>query len=145
MEVLQLGGGNTLRLLAQWRLSGLDQVLMQAARQGTLLAGVSAGAVAWFDFALSDAGGQGLQPLAGLGLVAGSCCPHYNTEPARPPAFEAAIAQGRLPNGLAIDDGVAVLLNQHGPQQVFSARPGAGAYRLTQTGDGAVTTRLALG
>jgi hypothetical protein len=83
--------------------------------------------------------------VAGLGLVAGSCCPHYDTEPARPPAFAAAIAQGHLPNGIAIDDGVAVLLNQHGPQQVFSARPGAGAYRLTQTGAGAVTTLLTPG
>ncbi len=145
LDIIYVGGGNTLRLLEQWRLSGLDQVLMQAARQGTLLAGVSAGAVAWFDYALSDAGGQGLQPVAGLGLVAGSCCPHYDTELARPPAFAAAIAQGHLPNGIASDDGVAVLLNQHGPQQVFSARPGAGAYRLTQTGAGAVTTLLTPG
>lgn len=142
LDIIYVGGGNTVHLLKQWRQSGLDQVLMQAARQGTLLAGVSAGAVAWFDYALSDAGGQGLQPLAGLGLVAGSCCPHYSSEPARAPAFELAIAQGHLPSGLAIDDGVAVLLNQQGPQQVFSARPGAGAYRVEHTAAGAVTTLL---
>jgi hypothetical protein len=47
-----------------------------------------------------------------------------------------------LPNGIAIDDGVAVLLNQQGPQQVFSARPGAGAYRVVHTAAGAVTTLL---
>lgn len=142
MDIIYVGGGNTVHLLQQWRQSGVDQVLLQAARQGTLLAGVSAGAVAWFDYALSDASGQGLQPLAGLGLVAGSCCPHYSSEPARAPAFALAITQGHLPTGLAIDDGVAVLLNQHGPAQVFSARPGAGAYRVAHTAAGAVTTLL---
>ncbi len=50
---------------------------------------------------------QGYRPLRGLGLVRGSCCPHYSEEPARRPAFEAAIASGSIFAGLAIDDGVA--------------------------------------
>lgn len=132
LDLIYVGGGHTLRLIKHWRSTGLDQVLMAAARRGVLMAGVSAGASVWFEQALSDAGGQGLRPVAGIGLVAGSCCPHYDGEPQRPPAFAAAIAAGALPDGVAIDDGVAVLIDGHGQVTAFSARPGAGAYRVTR-------------
>ena len=36
------------------------------------MAGVSAGASVWFESALSDSAGLGLQPVSGIGLVAGS-------------------------------------------------------------------------
>ncbi|MEY4266483.1 MAG: hypothetical protein RIS90_1018 [Pseudomonadota bacterium] len=140
LDIIYVGGGNTLRLIHHWRQSGLDQVLMATARRGVLLAGVSAGASVWFGHALSDAGGQGLQPVAGIGLVAGSCCPHYDSEPQRPPAYTAAIASATLPPGVAIDDGVALLIDGAGQMSAFSARPGSGAYHITrvaQSGDAA--------
>lgn len=132
LDIIYVGGGNTLRLIDHWRRSGLDQVLMAAARRGVLMAGVSAGASVWFAHALSDAGGQGLRPVAGIGLVGGSCCPHYDSEPQRPPAYMAAIASAALPPGVAIDDGVAVLIDGAGQMTAFSARPGAGAYQVTR-------------
>lgn len=144
LDVLYVGGGNTLRLIAHWRQSGWDAVLVAAARRGVLMAGVSAGASAWFAQALSDAGGSGLRPVHGIGMVAGSCCPHYAAEPHRQPAFAAAVASGELAAGLAIDDGAAVLIDNDQVSAVFSARPGAGAYRVSRVGELSHTTTLAI-
>lgn len=129
-DIIYVGGGNTLHLIAHWRQNGWDSVLKAAARQGVLMAGVSAGASVWFEQALSDAGGQGLRPVQGIGMVAGSCCPHYSSEPRRQPVFAEAIASGALAAGLAIDDGVAVLIEDDQAVATFSARPGTGAYLL---------------
>lgn len=143
LDIVYVGGGNTLRLVTHWRGEGIDQVMVTAARRGVLMAGVSAGANVWFDHALSDSGGMGLRPCRGIGMVAGSCCPHYSSEPRRQPAFAACIAGGELPDGVAIDDGVAVLVDGCGVMRAFSAREGAGAYKVRRSGDAAVWAPLA--
>lgn len=140
---LYFSGGNTGRLLEHIRRAGLVEPLRRTWQTGTLIAGVSAGAIIWFEEAFSDAGGNGLAPLAGLGFVTGSCCPHYSGEPWRRPAFEAAVAAGLAAPGIAIDDGVAVIVS-HGREPVaVSARAGAWAYRVERGRDGARVGRLA--
>ncbi len=53
-DVLYVGGGNTRSLLALWREWGVDIVLRQALEQGVVLAGVSAGAICWFQQGITD-------------------------------------------------------------------------------------------
>jgi dipeptidase E len=142
LDIVYVGGGHTLRLIEQWQRSGLDRLLIEAANRGVLMAGVSAGASAWFSHALSDAGGQGLAPICGIGMVAGSCCPHYDSEPARVPAFAECIARGELPAGIAIDDGAAVLMEGGACVEVCAARPGAGAHRVWRDATGAQVQRM---
>lgn len=132
LDIVYVGGGHTLKLIEHWRHSGHDQVLIHAARHGVLMAGVSAGASAWFESALSDASGKGLAPIPGIGMVPGSCCPHYSSEPMRRPAFEANIGRGDLPDGIAIDDGAAVLMEEGRCLGVFPARAGAQAHLVRQ-------------
>lgn len=138
LDMVYVGGGNALHLLEQWRTRGIDQVMVAAARRGVLMAGVSAGANVWFEQALSDSGGKGLAPISGIGMVGGSCCPHYSTEPQRQSAFMACVAQGAIADGLAIDDGVAVLIDGAARLTVFSARPGATAHSVRRMGLAAV-------
>jgi len=132
--LIYVGGGNTARLITDCRDRGLDEDFADASRRGAVLAGVSAGGACWFEAMLSDSRGTGLAPLAGLGLLAGSCCPHYSSEPARRPAFEAAIATAALPEGIAVDDGAAVLVEAGRPPRAISVRPGAWAYRVASAG-----------
>jgi dipeptidase E len=134
LDIVYVGGGDTLHLVTQWRMHGIDAVMLAAARRGVLMAGISAGASVWFEQALSDAGGAGLAPLRGIGLLAGSCCPHYSSEPLRRSAFPASIASGQLPDGIAIDDGVAVLIDASGAMHAFAARAGVGAYHVLKRG-----------
>lgn len=130
LDAVYFGGGNTLSLLHHLHQQNVGSIFFEAARQGLMLAGVSAGAIAWFEWALSDATGQGLAPLKGLGVFKGSCCPHYSSEPERRRAFPDFVSDGRLPGGLAIDDGAAVLLEPDLPPRAFTARAGAWAYAV---------------
>ncbi|MFI5037880.1 MAG: Type 1 glutamine amidotransferase-like domain-containing protein, partial [Solirubrobacterales bacterium] len=47
-DIIYVGGGSMRNLLAIWRAHGLDQLLLGAWRNGTVLAGLSAGAMCWF-------------------------------------------------------------------------------------------------
>ena len=48
-DVIYVGGGSMRNLLAIWQAHGLDRLLIEAWRRGTVLAGLSAGAMCWFE------------------------------------------------------------------------------------------------
>jgi peptidase E len=133
-------GGNTANLLALWRLHGLDRVLREAWERGVILAGMSAGAICWFDACTTDSFGPTLRPLHGaLGFVPGSFVPHYHGEAQRRPLTLRLVAEGALPAGYAVDDGAALIL--HGPElaEVVTSDPDAGAWRIEPDGRGGAT------
>src|SRR6185437_9225102 len=100
-DAVFVGGGSTANMLAVWRAHGLDGVLRDAWATGTVVGGVSAGAMCWFESSLTDSFGPDLRPLHdGLGVVAGSFCPHFDRDP-RGPRYRTAVAGGALPAGVA--------------------------------------------
>jgi dipeptidase E len=131
-DVFYVGGGSTVNLLAVWRLHGLDHLLRQAWMAGAVLAGISAGAICWFEAYLTDSAGPELTPRQdGLGFLSGSACPHFMDDLKRRPAYQRLIAEG-FPPGIAIDDGAAVHFRGRELVDVVSERPGAQAYRIFQ-------------
>src|SRR4029077_3285070 len=93
-DLIFVGGGSTVNLLAIWRVHGLDAILQEAWTSGVILAGGSAGANCWFE-ASTTASCAPLAPLNdGLGLLRGSFCPHYAAEPGRRPLYQALVAEG---------------------------------------------------
>ncbi|MFH8569900.1 Type 1 glutamine amidotransferase-like domain-containing protein [Streptomyces sp. NPDC017993] len=137
-DIVYVGGGNTANMLAVWRLHGLDAVLREAYEAGVLLCGISAGACCWFESALSDSFGPPAPLSDGLGLLPGSVCPHYDSEPARRPGYRAAVNSGALPGGWAIDDGAAGVFTDGRPVDVVTRRPGATLRRVSVGEGGAV-------
>ena len=107
-DVVYVGGGNTRNLLLLWRAWGVDRALRKAYAEGTVLAGISAGALCWFREGITDSWPGRLAPLRSLGLIDASFSPHYDGEPQRRPTFQGLIARGRLGGGYAADDGVAL-------------------------------------
>ena len=133
-DIIYVGGGNTANLLAVWRLHGLDRVLRKAYVEGTVLSGISAGAACWFESCLTDSFG-GLEALNdGLGILPGSFCPHFNTEPGRPRSFLQALQSGTLPPGVALDDGAAVRYCNEAVDVVYRSMSYAGLYNQTTKG-----------
>ena len=89
-------GGNTANLLALWRLHGLDRVLRAAWNAGVVMAGMSAGAICWFESCTTESFGPTLRPLhGGLGILDGSFIPHYHGEPQRRPLSSGSSGTGR--------------------------------------------------
>jgi peptidase E len=131
LDLVYVGGGNLLKLLGEWQNLKWAEPLKAAACRGVLIAGVSAGAMCWFEQGFTNAQSNQHRGLKGLGFVPGSCCPHFSDEPERRPAFEAALRAGDVMSGIAIDDGVAVLCDEAGPQSFFTARRGHAAYRFS--------------
>lgn len=142
-DLVFVGGGSTANLLAVWRLHGVDRLLRGAWERGTILAGISAGALCWFEACLTDSFGTDLAPLPdGLGLLAGSACPHLDGEPLRRSRYAEEIAAGRLPDGYGIDDGAALHFVGSELHAVVVEAAGKGASRF-ELRDGAVSeTRL---
>lgn len=134
-DVIYVGGGNTVSLLAVWRAHGVDTALREAHAAGVVLAGVSAGSLCWFEGGITDSFGPELAPIHdGLGLLPGSNCPHYDGEAQRRPTYHRAIAAGLAP-GYAADDGCALHFEGTSLKRIVSSRPNAKAYRVGLVGD----------
>jgi peptidase E len=128
-DVIFVGGGSVANMLAVWRVHGIDEILRKAWHAGIVLAGSSAGGICWFDGGTTDSFGTILRPFTdGLGMLAGSFCPHYNSEEERRPLYRRLVADGRLPGGIACDDGAAAHFADETLAEVVSDRPEAGAY-----------------
>lgn len=141
-DVVYVGGGSTANMLAVWRLHGLDAVLRDAWQRGTVLCGLSAGSICWYEAGLTDSFG-GLDPFRdGLGLLPGSHCPHYDGESKRQAVYEALIAKGALPDGIAADDGVGLRYAGTELAEAVSSRPGARAWRVERSELGSRRTEL---
>jgi peptidase E len=142
-DLIYVGGGNTANLLAIWRTHGLDAVLAEAWENGVVLAGVSAGGICWFDGGVTDSFGPDLAPLdAGLGLLRGTFCPHYDSEPLRRPTHLRLVADGTLAAGWAADDGAALHFVGRELAEVVVSTRDAAAYRITRRAGTAEEQRL---
>jgi peptidase E len=140
-DIVYVGGGSMRNLLAIWQAHGLDTLLLDAWKAGIVLAGLSAGAMCWFEAGVTLSSGPP-EPLAGLGLLAGSLTVHADGEPERLPVWLAGVRSGELPGGWALDDGVGLLFRGKRLDRAVSSRPGAGAQRVDAIAGELVRTRL---
>jgi dipeptidase E len=128
-DVIYVGGGSMINLLALWRAHGLDAILREAWQAGIVLAGLSAGSMCWFEGGITTSHGRPA-PTAGLGFLPGSNSVHYDGEPERRPAYLDAVAAGVLPAGYGVDDGAGLLFRGTRLAEVVAARPRVRAYRV---------------
>lgn len=141
-DLIFVGGGSTANLLALWRLHGLDRILAEALAAGVVCAGISAGMNCWFEGSVTSSFGPELQPIRdGLGLLAGSACPHYDGEIGRRPAYLESIGDGALPPGYALDDGAALRFEGGVVAEAVASRPGARIFRVERADDGTIAER----
>ena len=141
-DVVLVAGGNTANALAIWRTHGYDAVLREAWESGVLLAGWSAGAICWFEAAVTDSFGPQLVGMRdGLGFLAGSACPHYDGEAFRRPRYAELVRNG-FPAGIAIDDDVGVRFEGTELAEVVTSRARATAYRVSSDGEEPLEARL---
>jgi dipeptidase E len=138
-DIVYVGGGSMRNMLAIWRAHGLDEILRECWERGVVLAGLSAGAMCWFEGGITTSSGRPA-PVDGLGILAGSLSVHLDGEPERRPAYLDAVASGGLPAGHAADDGVGLLYEGRELVRIVGSRRGLRCIRVERDGDRAAVT-----
>ena len=139
-DVIYVGGGDTGMMLNVWKNRGVDKLLLEAIeRTNIVFAGLSAGAICWFEEGLTDieeAGGKAVayQKIKGLGVLKGLFCPHFNI-------WETGITSPLSAIGvksfIAADNCAALVLN-NGEFKVISTNAKNSVYRVTVEGNSMV-------
>jgi dipeptidase E len=104
MDVILVGGGNTLNMMAIWKAQGIDVALRNAYDNGVILGGGSAGSLCWFEHGTSDSRPGELSKVEGLGFIKGSHSPHYDAEAQRRPLYHSKVKSREYKPGYACDD-----------------------------------------
>ncbi len=126
-DVVLVGGGNTVNMLALWDAHGVSRTLklMAADTSRTMvLGGLSAGGACWFEGCLTDAFGEGLALLDRKAQAIDRARHAFAGG-----EFYLEVA-GMLPGGHAVDDGVAVHFENGKYTDVLAEREGPTALRL---------------
>jgi dipeptidase E len=140
-DAIYVAGGNTANMLAVWRRHGIDEVLREAWDEGIVLCGWSAGANCWFEASVTDSFGPELAGMTdGLGLLAGSFCPHYNDDSRR--AVYSLLLENGFPAGYAAEDGVALHFEGTELREVVATHECARGYRVDSGGETSLETRM---
>lgn len=139
-DLVYVGGGNTREMLETWGQYGVDNMLKEH-KQNTVLSGLSAGAICWFEAGHSDSERFGSEAddwsyitLEALGLVEGIIfCPHYDSEDRREP-FHKAMREHPKMVGIGVEDRAALDIRDDS-YRAISGDPNAGIYRVTTGSD----------
>ncbi len=148
-DAVFVNGGSVANLLACWHAHRLPAIFREVWEAGVVLFGVSAGMLCWFDNGVTDSFRPQLDPFgldartAGVGLLPGSACPHYDEEANRRPVYQRLVGDGTLPAGYAADGGVGLHFTRTDLTAVVTERDGSAGWRVEPDGAGGVTeTRL---
>ena len=135
-DIIYVGGGNTLSMLALWREWGIDASLKSAWENGTVMSGISAGAICWFEEGLTDSVPGELRPIECLGFLKGSCCPHYDGEKQRQPTYTRNVAEGSMRDGIGIQDCAAAHFVNDNLSRAICSEEGKLCFRVSRTAEG---------
>lgn len=149
-DIIYVGGGNTLQMMRVWRRLGVDKSLKSAYENGTLLSGISAGSICWFDSGHSDSmsfsnpRNWNYINVRGLGLIRGIHCPHYNSRtrgvPRRKDFRDMIRRTGGI--GIAIENNCAIEFIDRRFYRVITSKDSARAYRVYKTGGQILTEQI---
>jgi peptidase E len=136
-DLIWVGGGSVVNLLAVWRAHGLDRVLHECWQAGVVLGGVSAGSLCWHVGGTTDSFGLQLRPVTdALGWLPYANGVHYDSEPQRRPLLEQLVGEGRLPTAYATDDGVGLIYRGTHMAEAVATEAGKAAYLVERGADG---------
>jgi peptidase E len=142
-DVVWVGGGSVVNLLAVWRAHGLDALLPRVWQAGVVLTGVSAGSICWHRGGTTDSFGPGLDPITnGLALLPYDNGVHFDSEERRRPLVHQLVRDGTLGVTHCTDDGVGLLYRGTDLVEAVTEQAGKGAYVVRRVGDAVVEQRM---
>ena len=130
-DIIFVGGGNTKSMLAVWKEWNLDKILKIAYERGTVMSGVSAGAICWFDRGLTDSWADELKIMPCMNFISGNCAPHYDEEPERRPATKKLLEKNVITSMYGIEGGAALHFIDETPAYTVRFAKNKNAYNVT--------------
>ncbi len=133
-DIIYVGGGNTLKMMATWRKMGIDIILKKAHKKGVVLSGISAGSICWFKYGNSDSrkftnGSNKLIKVTGLGLIDALHCPHYDAEKHRQNDLKRMMKTTSKTIAIALENccAIEVIDNKF---RIIKSKPNTKAYKI---------------
>ena len=126
-DALYIGGGDTLYMLDVWKRTGMIGLILDAYERGTVIAGLSAGAICWFEKMYTDSDVSAVSGYAvhdGIGVIDGIMTPHYNSRK----EFD-GVAAGYALTAYAAEDDSAIVFRDG--LLAGSLTSGGQAYRIS--------------
>lgn len=132
-DIVYVGGGNTYAMIRRWRALGVDRMLSDAMERGTVMSGLSAGAICWFRYGASDSRkfknpDADMIKVSGLDFINSVFCPHFNSEPHREEFLRELMKKTKLP-AIGVDDCCAVEIIGS-KYRIISSDDEANAYKI---------------
>lgn len=126
-DCIYIGGGDTVFMLEKWRETGLDKLIIDAYNNGTIIAGLSAGAICWFkdmytDYEIMRGQSSNYVLKKGLGILDGTMCPHFDE---REEDFFKAVKENNIPKAYAVENDCALVFKNGELSEVVSENKSA--------------------
>ena len=125
-------------MLEYWKKSGLLDLIAQAYEDGTIICGLSAGAICWFEGMYTDSVDDNSENTyemhRGLGWIKGNISPHYNL---RALDFDEILVYNNM-DALGIEDNCAIEIVNGSITRSITA--GGKAYQIKNEGGTLVKT-----
>jgi peptidase E len=143
-DVVWVGGGSVVNLMAVWRAHGLPEILHEAWQNGVVMAGQSAGSLCWHIGGPTDSLGDSLDAFSnGLGWLPWSNGVHDDlTDQPRRTTYRSLVASGALPAGYATEDGVGLHYVDGTFNEAVAVLPEARAWHVERTTSGFHETEI---
>ena len=137
-DMIYVGGGDTVFMLKNWEENGITGLIRDAYDRGVIIAGLSAGAVCWFEKMYTDSASSGSDDKysvhPGLGFLKGLACPHYNE---RADEFDSLLISEKE-TAFCMENNSAIVFKQG--KAVYSLSSGGKSYRVC--GDGETIVKI---
>ena len=129
-DLVYVGGGDTKFMLETWEKNGFWEHIKAAYERGVPIAGLSAGAICWFDEMYTDSeilegNSTSYKLMPAMGILEGTACPHYDE---RQTDFDEAILSGKSKKAYAFENLSAEVFEGGVPVKTISA--GGSVYAL---------------
>ena len=122
-DLVYVGGGDTKFMLETWEKNGFWEHIKAAYERGVPIAGLSAGAICWFDEMYTDSeilegNSTSYKLMPAMGILEGTACPHYDE---RQTDFDEAILSGKSKKAYAFENLSAEVFEGGVPVKTISA------------------------
>lgn len=133
-DIIYVGGGPVATLMNTFRKYNVDKIIRKASERGTVLAGVSAGAICWGKEYMKFSESDENVIIDCLDYVDFNFCPHYNKEEySYTEEFNERIEENGL-IGIGLDNNCSIEFVDDS-YRVIATKDSANAYKIYKTGD----------